>query len=168
MDCEMVGVGEDGGRSVLARVSIVNFHGQVILDRYVRPVEFVQDFRTHVSGIRSHHLRDAIPLKQAQEEVAEILKDRIVVGHALDNDFDALLLSHPKKLVRDTSRYKPFRKEFGKGRTPGLKKLAKGILGLDIQGGEHSSVEDARAAMMIYKSRRNEWEASLKVKGAKA
>ncbi|KAI9028549.1 exoribonuclease Rex4 [Hyaloraphidium curvatum] len=165
MDCEMVGVGDDGERSVLARVSIVNFHGQVVLDRYVRPVEFVQDFRTHVSGIRKFHLRDAIPLRQAQEEVAAILKDRIVVGHALANDFDVLLLSHPHRMVRDTAQYRPFRKEFGKGRTPGLRKLAKGILGLEIQGGEHSSIEDARAAMLIYKSRRDEWEASLRVKG---
>ena len=43
MDCEMVGVGEDGGRSVLARVSIVNFHGQVLMDRYVKPKEWIQD-----------------------------------------------------------------------------------------------------------------------------
>jgi RNA exonuclease 4 len=166
MDCEMVGVGEDGDRSVLARVSIVNFHGQPILDRYVRPVEFVQDFRTHVSGIRSFHLREAISLKEAQKEVAKVLEGRIVVGHALSNDFDVLLLSHPRKMIRDTARYKPFKNEFGKGRTPGLKKLAKELLGLDIQGGEHSSVEDAKAAMMIYRARRDEWEASLKTKGA--
>jgi len=74
-----------------------------------------------------------------QKEVADILKDKIVVGHALQHDFGALLLDHPYKLVRDTSHYKPFRK-ITNGRTPSLKKLTKVILGLDVQGGEHSSV----------------------------
>ena len=35
MDCEMVGVGEDGSRSVLARVTVVNEYGNVILDTFV-------------------------------------------------------------------------------------------------------------------------------------
>lgn len=36
MDCEMVGVGPDGIRSNLARVSIVNFEGQVWVCAWVR------------------------------------------------------------------------------------------------------------------------------------
>jgi len=48
----MVGVGEDGVESALARVSIVNFHGHLVLDKFVKPNEKVTDFRTHVSGIR--------------------------------------------------------------------------------------------------------------------
>lgn len=166
MDCEMVGVGDEGTRSVLARVSIVNYFGHTLLDRYVKPVEYVSDFRTHVSGIRKYHLKEAISLKEVQKEVAEILQGRIVVGHGLENDFEVLMLSHPRKMIRDTAKYKPFKKEFAKGRTPGLRKLAKAMLGMEIQDGEHSSVEDAKAAMMIYRHRRDEWEASLKVKGA--
>ena len=34
MDCEMVGVGRDGIDSELARCSIVNRHGNVLLDTY--------------------------------------------------------------------------------------------------------------------------------------
>ena len=52
IDCEMVGVGLQGAESVLARVSLVNAHGHVLLDSYVRPKERVVDFRTHVSGVR--------------------------------------------------------------------------------------------------------------------
>lgn len=33
----------------------------------------------------------ALPFKTVQKEVAEILKGRIVVGHALENDFKVLL-----------------------------------------------------------------------------
>ncbi len=51
IDCEMVGVGDGGYRSILARVSIVNYHGHVIMDKYVLPTEKVTDYRTAVSGI---------------------------------------------------------------------------------------------------------------------
>lgn len=48
----MVGVGIDGSESVLARVSIVNYHGHILLDSIVRPRERVVDYRTEFSGIR--------------------------------------------------------------------------------------------------------------------
>lgn len=54
----MVGVGPEGIESTLARVSIVNFHGAVILDRFVRPREKVTDYRTWVSGVREEDLRN--------------------------------------------------------------------------------------------------------------
>jgi RNA exonuclease 4 len=56
IDCEMVGVGPGGIDSALARVSIVNYHGVVLLDKYVKPGEKVTDLRTKVSGITFKHL----------------------------------------------------------------------------------------------------------------
>ena len=52
MDCEMVGVGEEGKESILARVSLVNQYGQCIYDKFVKPSEKVTDYRTFVSGVR--------------------------------------------------------------------------------------------------------------------
>ena len=52
----MVGVGEGGKDSVLARVSIVNHFGHCIYDTFVKPTEKVTDYRTHVSGIRPSNL----------------------------------------------------------------------------------------------------------------
>jgi len=52
MDCEMVGVGEDGKDSMLARVSVVNQYGCCIYDKFVKPTETVTDYRTRVSGVR--------------------------------------------------------------------------------------------------------------------
>lgn len=52
MDCEMVGVGSGGEESILARVSIVNYFGKCVYDKYVKPTEKVTDYRTAVSGIR--------------------------------------------------------------------------------------------------------------------
>lgn len=48
----MVGVGIDGKESSLARVSIVNYHGAVLLDQTVKQRERVVDYRTQWSGIR--------------------------------------------------------------------------------------------------------------------
>jgi RNA exonuclease 4 len=39
-------------KSSLARVSLVNYYGTVILDEYVKPRERVVDYRTRWSGIR--------------------------------------------------------------------------------------------------------------------
>lgn len=50
-----------------------------------------------------------------------------------------LFLSHPRKDVRDTSSYKPFREKV-KGGRPSLKKLTAAVLGVTIQEGEHDSV----------------------------
>ena len=44
-------MGIDGSQSSLARVSLVNYHGAVILDEYVRQRERVVDYRTPWSGI---------------------------------------------------------------------------------------------------------------------
>lgn len=75
--------------------------------------------------------------------------------------FQVLFLSHPRHMIRDTSRYLPFRELVG-GKTPSLRNLTKLILGLTIQEGEHDSVTDARATMCLYLSRKVEWEAKLK------
>ena len=48
----MVGVGLDGSENALARVSIVNYHGAVVMDEFVRPRERVVDYRTQYSGVR--------------------------------------------------------------------------------------------------------------------
>lgn len=81
----------------------------------------------------------AFSLEEVQQKVSDLMLNRILVGHAIQNDLRALLLSHPQRDIRDTSRHPSFRK-LSKGKTPGLKKLAKEILHIDIQGGEHSSV----------------------------
>lgn len=160
MDCEMVGIG-DGTESMLARVSIVNKHGDCVYDKYVKPRENVVDYRTPVSGIRPEQLRNGEDFVIVQKEVAEMLKGRILVGHALKHDLNVLYLSHPRRYWRDTSRYKPFR-QISKGNTPSLKRLAQELLGREIQVGEHNSVEDARAAMQLYMLYRNKWESSRK------
>jgi RNA exonuclease 4 len=151
LDCEMVGVGPHPDReSALARVSIVNYNGDQVYDSYVLPLETITDYRTHVSGISPKHMKVARPLKEVQADVVKILEDRVVIGHSIKHDLAALMLSHPLRDVRDTSRHPPYRKIAG-GSYPKLKILASELLGTVIQEGEHSSVEDARACMMLFR-----------------
>ncbi|OUZ99995.1 Exonuclease [Macleaya cordata] len=159
MDCEMVGVSSEGNKSALGRVTLVNTWGNVIYDEYVRPVERVVDFRTEISGIRPRDMRKAKDFQSVQKKVAELINGRILVGHALRNDLKALLLSHPKNDIRDTSEYRPFLKE---GRKRALQVLAAEFLGVKIQDGEHCPIEDARAAMLLYQKNKKGWEKSIK------
>jgi len=166
MDCEMVGVGMTGTDSILARVSIVNHFGHMVYDKFVAPREKVTDYRTAVSGVRPEDLQGAPQFKDVQVEVSDLLKGRILVGHAIKHDLKVLFLDHPKKMIRDTSKYKPFRAAFG-GRTPSLKNLSERFLGVAVQTGEHSSVQDSQAAVRLYTMFRKEWEAAREAKQVK-
>ena len=155
LDCEMVGVGVKGSRSVLGRCSIVGYDGNVVYDSYVRPCEPITDFRT---GIRCCHMEHAKPFEEASREIKEILANKMIVGHDLKNNFNAInLMDHPQSHIRDTSHLDILQL----GRTPSLKLLAKVCLNYDIQEGSHCSVIDARICMSIYKLVEDSWEKSL-------
>ena len=137
LDCEMVGVGQGGKRSALAQVIVVSFDERIVYSAFVKPPEPVTDFRTELSGVRPEHMQRALPLRRVQTEVAELLRDRIVIGHGLANDFkarsprrslpaqpscrlappshppltrvlrQAMMLGHPKEATRDTALFPP-------------------------------------------------------------
>lgn len=170
LDCEMVGVGPEPQRdSALARVSLVNFHGHQVYDSYVqvpRKME-VTDYRTAVSGIEPKHLRPDVArtFDQVRADVKILLGGRILVGHAVKNDLDVLILKHDTRFVRDTSKFSKFRALALKpGWTPGLKLLADKLLGVEIQVGAHSSVEDARATMALYRLEKADFEQEIRQK----
>jgi RNA exonuclease 4 len=170
VDCEMVGIGPEPNRdSALARVSLVNFHGHQVYDSYVqipRNIE-VTDYRTAVSGIEPRHLRHDVarPFDEVREDLKILLTGRILVGHAVKNDLDVLILKHDKRFIRDTSKFSKFRAlAMRPGHTPGLKHLADKLLGVEIQTGAHSSVEDARATMALYRLDKTEFEKEIRQK----
>ena len=172
IDCEMVGVGENGKDSIVARVSLVNQYGDCIYDKYVIPTEPVTDYRTNVSGVRPEDLKksnNAVSFSVVQKEVADIIKGRVLVGHAVHNDLQVLYLSHEKKKIRDTQKCKVFRRIYPSlGGLSSLKNLAKLLLGISIQEGEHSSVLDAQAVMRIYTMYKKDWEADIRNRKSKS
>eukprot|EP00921_Rhytidocystis_pertsovi_P007220 GHVQ01012120.1.p1 GENE.GHVQ01012120.1~~GHVQ01012120.1.p1 ORF type:complete len:349 (-),score=54.97 GHVQ01012120.1:653-1699(-) len=109
LDCEMVGYGSDGNMHALGRVSIVNEQGRVLIDELVKPAEEITDYRTSITGLRPQQLAHAIPFPFVRDRVVALLRDRIVVGHAVHNDFDVMSFHPPTELIRDTSSYKPLR-----------------------------------------------------------
>ncbi|MGH0137075.1 UNVERIFIED_CONTAM: hypothetical protein FKN15_007658 [Acipenser sinensis] len=94
--------------------------------------------------------------------ILQILKGRVVVGHALHNDFRALGYDHPREMTRDTSRQRLLRLRAGLPvrASVSLRNLTKKLLNRDIQVGRegHCSVEDATAAMELYRLVEVQWE----------
>ncbi|TRY90416.1 hypothetical protein DNTS_018913 [Danionella cerebrum] len=165
LDCEMVGSGPKGCQSELGRCSVVSYDGDVIYDKFIKPCNPVTDFRTRWSGIKYKDLVNATPFNVARKEILKILAGKVVVGHAIRNDFKVLMYFHPREQTRDTSEIPLLNKKggFPENQNISLKKLTKTILNKDIQKGKcgHSSVEDARATMELYKVVESDWEQTL-------
>jgi RNA exonuclease 4 len=67
VDCEMVETDKWG--EALARVSIINYNGNVLLDKFVIPEGNVTNYRTWVSGVTPNNLKvsnGAIHFKEAK------------------------------------------------------------------------------------------------------
>eukprot|EP00063_Salmo_salar_P050787 XP_014025622.1 PREDICTED: apoptosis-enhancing nuclease-like [Salmo salar] len=166
IDCEMVGTGLGGRTSELARCSLVDYHGNVLYDKYICPCQPVTDYRTRWSGIQRHHFQNALPFPEARTEILRILEGKVVIGHALYNDFQVLDLTHPGHMIRDTSGTRLLRQlaGFPTKRCVSLKILTNGLLNRKIQVGRkgHSSVEDALASLDLYKLVEREWEQDMR------
>ncbi|XP_027707887.1 apoptosis-enhancing nuclease isoform X1 [Vombatus ursinus] len=163
IDCEMVGTGPGGRVSELARCSVVSYHGDVLYDKYIRPETPIVDYRTRWSGITRQHMQNAIPFRVAQKEILKLLKGKLVVGHALHNDFRALKYFHPRRQTRDTLSVPSLINQTGfpvRAQSSSLKNLALQLLNKRIQVGQygHSSVEDATTAMELYRLVEVQWE----------
>ena len=55
-------MGINASESSLARVSLVNYHGVVIMDEYVKQRERVVDYRTCWSGVRALNMINGMSL----------------------------------------------------------------------------------------------------------
>lgn len=167
LDCEMVGTGKYGGRSSVARVTLIDWEGNPIVDTYVSQNRPVTDYRTFVSGITKENLEGAtMTLEHCRELLSQLLYNRILVGHALKNDMEALGITHPWWLTRDTATYLPFMKKrvnISAWWPRKLKELANEKLEREIQilGKPHSPFQDALAALDLYKTVQSEWESDI-------
>lgn len=203
MDCEMVGVGPDGTENAVGRVTIVNWCNNIILDTYVKVPVPVTDYRTYVSGIKPEDLCDdgegngngnnsenLMSFQEVRNLVRDILHGKILIGHGLQCDLDALQMTHPECDIRDTAKFERFMRKIstdsqqnrphlshvgaGLGSNNGknnefvylprkLRDLSWDVLNRQIQNPNkpHCPIEDATAALDLYKAVQSEWENSL-------
>ncbi|XP_028090441.1 apoptosis-enhancing nuclease [Camellia sinensis] len=166
IDCEMVGGGSDGTLDLCARVCLIDEDEKLIFHTYVEPQIPVTDYRYEITGIGEEHLRDAMPLKEVQARLLEILyngesigrvrldggKARLLVGHDIEHDLDCLKMNYPDHLHRDTAKYRPYLKTNLVSHS--LKYLTRTYLGYDIQSGVHDPFVDCVSAMRLYKRMR--------------
>ena len=170
LDCEMVGVGMDGRESAVARVTLIDWFGAVLMDEYVQQQQEVTDYRTFVSGITPDVLLHAkLDFVTCQQQVLQLLEGKILVGHGLKNDLRVLGITHPWFMVRDTAKYEPFMKvRFDDGVLwpRSLKDLCHEHLNRDIQvyGKPHCSSEDALGALDLYRHVSTHWEKTMEYK----
>ena len=187
LDCEMVGTGLGGVKSLLGQVSVINEHLNVVYTSYCRPMETVTDYRTQWSGLTEAHLRDAPSFEEVQNKVMELfggsdgdggdsnsnnIPRRIMTGHGLENDLDVLRMTHPKELLRDTATWKPILRPPHFKKPQKLRKLVKIHSNFTIQRTSadgkigHDPSEDARGSMVLYLKFRSRWEQDIANRGA--
>lgn len=149
LDCEFVG-GQT--KDLLARISLVDFTNNVVLDEFIKPSEPVKDYRTGVSGITKEISDNATTelVEIQQKLLRSISSDDILIGHSLHHDLEVLKLAH-NKIIDTAVCYKDPGLH---SKRPSLKHLAmqhlkRNIQNLNVDG--HSSVEDAIACMDLVK-----------------
>lgn len=155
LDCEMVQCENEIGAYVqmLARLSVVNYNGHVLWDQVYKPRFRVVNYITKISGITPQMLKTAPVYNDFEKEkVRVLLQGKTIVGHTLKSDFEALELPMETYELRDLAHIEFLKLDEGFA----LKKLCFQYLGQRIQGGQHSSVIDARVALFIYRKFRNE------------
>ncbi|KAJ7038280.1 ribonuclease H-like domain-containing protein, partial [Mycena alexandri] len=159
-----VGVGPGGTTSMLARIVVVNFQGEPLLDTFVRPTMQITDHRVATTGIKDWQLfsKDAVPFNQVQQYVANMIRGKIIVGHGIWNDLSVLGIPHPAVSTRDVALYQPFRNALKNPHAIiGLQTLCWQLMRRRCQEGLIDPTENARAAMDLYRSHANEWETAI-------
>ncbi|KAI0068442.1 hypothetical protein BV25DRAFT_578987 [Artomyces pyxidatus] len=167
LSCMVVGVGPGGTTAMLARVAITDFRGTSLLDCYVAPTMPVTDYRVSTTGITADHLNSssAVKFSDVQLFVANLIKDKVIVGHSLWNDLSVLGIPHPAVNTRDVGLYQPFRNAL-RAQAPthpiGLQTLTWVLMRRRIcQDGQQNPLENARAALDLYRSHSAEWENAI-------
>ncbi|EER32297.1 conserved hypothetical protein [Candida tropicalis MYA-3404] len=151
LDCEFC---KAGTQSVLTRISLIDFQGEVVFDELVKPEEEITDYVTKYSGITEEMLKDVTTTIHDIQDLflKHVSSEDILVGHSLESDLNVMKIMHSK--VVDTSII--YEHNRGPPSKPSLRWLAQQYLKSDIQTGEdhghgHSSIEDAKACLDLVK-----------------
>lgn len=152
VDCEMVTTTTD--KFALARVSFIDWNGNIIIDELVKPPDPIKDYLTQYSGMTQAILDPVTTtLSDIHAKLRAILTPQtIIAGHSLDSDLKALRMSFP--FIVDTALLYPHPR--GPPQRSSLKWLSQKYLSREIQHrgpAGHDSLEDARACLDLVKQK---------------
>ncbi|KIY67575.1 hypothetical protein CYLTODRAFT_454307 [Cylindrobasidium torrendii FP15055 ss-10] len=137
---------------ILARVSLVDYRGAILLDEIVQPTQAVVDYRTAETGCTPATFSHASPFLDTQSRVAQLIANKILVGHRLWDALSVLHLSHPAVSMRDMALFPPLRRSLQRHAIVDLSTLISAFMGRQIGRNPVHSVEQARAVMDLFRS----------------
>ncbi|EIM92686.1 uncharacterized protein STEHIDRAFT_151995 [Stereum hirsutum FP-91666 SS1] len=146
---------------VLARISVIDYRGNVLLDTLVRPTLPVTNFRYSETGLQTNHFASAPTIDEVKRQVATLISGKILVGHSLWEFLSALQISHPANNTRDLALFDHLRRLLQCRHILSLPILVNRILGRDIGLITEDPTENARAAMDLYRFSEVNWESTL-------
>ncbi|KAJ3827406.1 hypothetical protein EV361DRAFT_110577 [Lentinula raphanica] len=137
---------------MVARVSVVDYRGSVLMDTFVRPTHYVQSFRFSETNIQLSDITNAPPFDEIRNRVASLIKSKIIVGHSLWLFLSIMGLSHSALETRDLALFRPFRRKLYSSRIVDLPTLVHVYMGRNIRLGVEDSLENARACIDLFRS----------------
>ncbi|OCH96642.1 hypothetical protein OBBRIDRAFT_15474 [Obba rivulosa] len=145
---------------MVARVTLTDYRGNVILDTLVRPTQPICDYRTAVTGLEPIHLATAPSFIEVQSQVATLIRNKIIVGYALWHFLSLMGLSHPAVYTRDIALFMPFRRTLRvrPSTTISLRDLVNRFMGRNVSLNGEVPGEEARAALDLFRSCEQIWE----------
>ncbi|KAF8333157.1 uncharacterized protein EI90DRAFT_3053184 [Cantharellus anzutake] len=133
-----------------------------MFDALVLPTAPITNYFKETTGFEPTHFtpQNASHFTRAQDIAGMLLKGKIIVGYQLWLSLSALGLSHPADQTRDCGTYFPFQTAITPGED-GFKSLIRHFMKWTIRDVLTNTVEDARAAMDLFRSVEVDWEALI-------
>ncbi|KZO95547.1 hypothetical protein CALVIDRAFT_159908 [Calocera viscosa TUFC12733] len=164
------------GAHLLARVSVRDFSHELIYDWFVRPPPTIQvvDYRTDELELNPEDLfgTRAVHFETAQNDVWDLLRGRLLIGHRLWDSLHLLNIRHPLDDTRDLALYLPFQPALNRNAPPLLniphpiivpladltQRHLASVHHLPFRNPRENPPDNAEAQMLLYQAARQAWE----------